>query len=236
MKKSLIVGIALAASALTACSSGTDTATSTSTTSATSAGTSTSVTASDTASADDTTAEGTADESAGESAGGSATGEPVVLDEQSTAWFSTFCGSVTSIQEKSQGMQSMQPDPAAAPAEQQTLLAAGVTDFGNTFKTAASDLGALPPATIEGGEELATGATTAFNQIGDAMIAAAEKYAATPVTDQASLQSASAALGTEVQSAAAGIQESMAPMQSILTPELGAAVEQIPGCEGIASS
>jgi hypothetical protein len=229
MKKSLIVGIALAASALTACSSGTDTATSTSTTSATSAGTSTSVTASDTASADDTTAEGTADESAGESAGGSATGEPVVLDEQSTAWFSTFCGSVTSIQEKSQGMQSMQPDPAAAPAEQQTLLAAGVTDFGNTFKTAASDLGALPPATIEGGEE-------PFNQIGDAMIAAAEKYAATPVTDQASLQSASAALGTEVQSAAAGIQESMAPMQSILTPELGAAVEQIPGCEGIASS
>lgn len=231
MKKSLIIGVALAASVLTACGSGTEgAATSSSTTSSSSVASVTSPSTEESSSAAETTEETTASDET------SATGEPVTLDEQSVAWFSTFCSSVTSIETSSQEMSTMQPDQTAAPTEQQAVLASGVTTYGQTFKTAATDIAAVPAATIEGGDELATGATTAFNQIGDAMIAAADKFAQTPVTDQASLQAAATTLGTDVQASAAGIQESLAPLQTILTPELGAAVQEIPGCEKIASS
>ena len=235
MKKSFIIGVALAASVLTACGSGTDgAATSSSTTSSSSMASVTSPSTEESSSMTETTEETTEETTASDET--SATGEPVTLDEQSVAWFSTFCSSVTSIETSSQEMSTMQPDQTAAPTEQQAVLASGVTTYGQTFKTAATDIAAVPAATIEGGDELATGATTAFNQIGDAMIAAADKFAQTPVTDQASLQAAATTLGTDVQASAAGIQESLAPLQTILTPELGTAVQEIPGCEKIASS
>lgn len=249
MKKTLIIGIALAASALTACSSGTDGAATTSSTSsaaatgsssaatgATSSMTSDEATSDEPTSDEPTSDQATADAGTSDETSADSTAEPVTLDAQSVAWFGTFCSSITSIEASSQTMGSMKPDATAAPTDQQATLAAGVTDYGDTFKKAASDIAALPPATIDGGDELATGATTAFDQIGDAMIAAADKFAATPVTDEASLQAAATTLGTDVQASAAGIQESLAPLDAILTPELGAAVQEIPGCEDVASS
>ncbi|WP_157970731.1 hypothetical protein [Nakamurella deserti] len=240
MKKTFVIGVALAASVLTACGGDTDgTATPSSTpTSATSTSTSSTPSVSSPATEDSSSAaqptESSEETTASDDA--SATGEPITLDEQSVTWFTTFCGSTTAIQEASSNVGSIQPDPAAAPAEQQATLATGVSDYGNVFKKAATDIAAVPPATIEGGQELADGATSAYGQVGDAMIAAAEKFAATPVTDQASLQAAATTLGTEVQASATTIQESLAPLESILTPELGAAVEKIPGCEEIAGS
>ena len=237
MKKTLIVGVALAASVLTACSSGNDGIATTSSSAATTSSSEATLAPSET---EDVTTEDmtTEDMTTGDTTTGDAdaTVEPVTLDEQSVAWFSTFCSAVTDIQVSSQDMTTMKPDLTAAPADQQELLASGVAEYGQTFKTAAADIASVPAATVDGGEQLAAGAAAAFDEIGDAMIGAAEKFAATPVSDLAGLQSAATTLGTDVQAAAAGIQESLAPMESILTPELGAAVEQIPGCEDIAGS
>ncbi len=239
MKKTFVLGVALAASLLTACGGEDGTAapssTSTSTTassspSSTSTSTSTSTSSSATSSSEDTSSASQSSDDA------SATGAPVELDEQSTAWFSTFCNSTVQIQQASSAMGQMQPDPSAPPADTQAALATGVKDFGNTFKTAAADIAAQPAPTIEGGDQLATGATDAYNKIGDDLIAAGDKFAATPVTDQASLQAAATTLATEIQASVQGIQEAVAPLDGILTDELGESVSQIPGCEEIAGS
>lgn len=239
MKNRLLIGAALAASLLlSACGGDTSGAATTSSTTTSTSSTSSSSSSSTPASSEsmesmDSSAMETMDSS---SAGSSSTVEPVTLDEQSVAWFSSFCGSTAKIQQASSAMSSMQPDATAPPAQTQVALAAGVKDFGTTFKTAATDLAALPAPTIEGGQQLATGATDAYNQIGDSLIAAGDKFAATTVTDAATLQSAAATLATEIQGSVAGIQEAVKPLESILTDELGAAVEQIPGCEGISGS
>ena len=236
MKKTFVIGVALAASLLTACGGESGTATTSSTSTASSTSSSPSSTSSSTSSSAPSSESEDTSSAAQSSDDSSATGAPVALDEQSTAWFSAFCGSTTKIQEASSAMSQMQPDPSAAPADTQAMLATGVKEFGTTFKTAASEIAALPAPTIEGGDQLATGATDAYNAIGDKLIAAGETFAATPVTDQASLQTAATQLATEIQSSVAGIQEAVKPLDSILTDELGESVKQIPGCEEIAGS
>ncbi len=237
MKNRLLIGSALAASlVLTACSGSTSTPPTTATTSTTSVSESTEsteITESTDTTESSTTAEPTDLETTGSETG---TVVPATLDDQSIAWFTTFCGSLTSIQESSASVGGLNLSPTTPPAEQQAALAAGVSDFGNKFKTAAADIGAMLPATITGGDQLAAGATTAFTKVGDSLIAAADTFASTSVTDLASLQSAGTALGSEIQASVTGIQESLAPLESVMTPELEAAVEQIPGCENIGSA
>lgn len=238
MKKNLLMGAALAASlVLTACggdTEGTATTASTSSSSTSSATTSSSSSsAAETSESMDSSSMETMESSSDDT---SSTVEPVTLDEQSIAWFTTFCGSTAKIQEASTAMGSMSPDPAAPPAETQTMLATSVKDFGTTFKTAASDLAAAPAPTIDGGDQLATTAADAYNKVGDSLIAAGDKFAQTPVTDAASLQAAATTLSTEIQGSVTAIQDAIAPLDTVLTDELGAAVEQIPGCEGISGS
>lgn len=162
--------------------------------------------------------------------------EPAALDEQTTNWFRTFCGSITDIGASATAMTSgiQSADATKTPAELQATFGGAVSEFGARFKAAAGMISAAPAPTIDGGVDLASGTVSAFTGVGETMIAAADTFKATPVTDTASFTAAAAALQTDVQAGLVSIQETLKPLQKALTPEIQAAVTKIPGCEDLA--
>lgn len=226
MKKSVIIGVALAASALTACSGGTDgTASTSSTSSSSSSSASAPSSSSSTASVseDTTTTESGDDTSTGTDA--------LVLDEQSTTWFTTFCNGFTGLKDSFTSVQSdLAGTSGDTPQAQQAAIATVISDLGTKLKGLATDTGSVPPPTVENGEQMATAAVDGFNAIGDAMINAADEFAATPVTDTATLQAAAVQLQTSLQEEATKAQTAFSAIDTSSEPGLDEAIGQIPEC------
>ena len=160
MKKHLLFVAVLVATLPTACSNATDSTTTVST---------------------DSTSSAAAPSSAEQATGTgdvSPTGETLVLDEQTTTWFATFCTGFTGLRDS---FASVQSDLAGAtgttPQETQAAVAAVITDLGTKLQGLATDTEALPPPTIENGQQMATAAVDGFNDIGAAMIGAADQFA-----------------------------------------------------------
>lgn len=228
MKKNLLVGAALAASLLlSACGGDTENATSTSST--------TSSTTSSAAPSSESTTSSAADTTGGSTDSGS-TVEPIALDAQSTAWFTNFCTGFTGLKDSFTSLEtSMSEVKATTPQEQQTAVAGLITELGTQLKGVASNSAAVPAPTIENGPQMAQAAIDGFNQIGDAMIAAATQFGQTPVTDEASLTAAATQLQTTLQTEAQKAQTAFSSIDTASTPGLDAAVTAIPECADLDS-
>ncbi len=221
MKKTLIAGLGAAVLTLTACGGGTDEATSSSSTTPVTAATSA------------TGAAPTADTS---SAGTDGSAGAVTLDEQSTTWFATFCTGFTGLEDSFSSIESDLADATGTTvAEKQAAVAGVISDLGTQLKGVATEAGSVPPPTIENGTEMAAAAVDGFNQIGDAMIAAADEFAQAPVTDEATLKAAATQLQTSLQQTAGEAQTAFSAIDMKEQPGLEEAVSAIPECAALNS-
>ena len=145
------------------------------------------------------------------SAGGSST----ELDEQSTAWFTTFCGGLS-------GLTELQNASSATPAEAGQLL----STLGSTLTQTAQQLAAAPPPTFDGGAEAAASAVQAMQQIGPTFVEFGQKAAAIQEGDTAAAQQ----FATE-------FQQQLQPLQGLsqvaVTPETQQAIAKVPACAGL---
>ncbi len=238
MKRSLVpvisaVGaVALAATALTACSSsigGQALAGSTLSTSSSSSSTteSTSVNSSTTATTTRTTESETTDEtttsedtSTSESTETSETGADG-LDAVTTEWFDTFCQGVTDM------AQYVSPDTSGQSlAEIQSTI---VTTYTNISFSAAStalslSLSTVPP--IEGGQELHDAAIARYSALSDVYSNGAATVSALVPTGEAELKSAVDAIEQEAA-------ESQTDLTAAIDPAVIAAAQELPDCQGV---
>ncbi len=133
----------------------------------------------------------------------------------------------------------MQSDLAGAtgttPQETQAAVAAVITDLGTKLQGLATDTEALPPPTIENGQSMATAAVDGFNGIGAAMIGAADQFAQTQITDEASLQAAATQLQTVLRDEATKAQSAFSAIDMESQPGLDEAIGAVPECSDMAS-
>lgn len=120
-----------------------------------------------------------------------------------------------------------------SPQERQAATAAVVADLGRKFEVLAADTAALPPPTFANGAQLATSAVAGFTGIGAAMVDAAHRFAAAPVTDTASLQDAATGLQTALQAEVAKAEETFSAIDTESAPGLDEAVGAIPECAAL---
>jgi hypothetical protein len=217
MKKSLILGAALVVSLLTGCSSDSGEG------------------AASTPSAATSSAE-PAPTSSPDATGGSSTGAAVELDEQSSAWFANFCTGFVGLRDSFSSVQTDLANAGGSTVEEKQAAAAGViSQLGEKLKSLATSAGALPPPTIENGEEMVTTAIDGFNTLGDSIIGAADEFARAPVTDQASFEAAATQLQTSLQTVFADTQSSFDAIDTMEQPGLDQAVAAIPECAEMAA-
>lgn len=246
-KKTLLIGSVLAAALLAGCSGtsndgnasagSTPAATSSSATSSSSSASAPSSSSSSSSTSSSTTASSstemtTEDETSAEETGSV---QPVALDDQSKVWFGTFCtgiaSSITGMGAAMGGATSAGTDPKA----QQATLAAAYQQIGTAFKDTAGQLDGLPAPTVDNGDKLASDLVSALSQLGDGYTTAAGNFAAAPVTDEASLSAAQDAFNTETQQYGEQMQAEFGDLETTLTPEINAAVDQLPECQAMSS-
>lgn len=235
MKKTLVIGSVLVTTLLAGCS-GTNNGGNADATSATSSST-TSTPSSVMSSAEATTADDS-------QATGSAEVVPAELDDQTKTWFTTMCGQLTILSTESDALStqlngdgSTATSAAAMSPDEATATQAAVTEafnkVGGDFATAATAIGANPAPTIEGGATVADTITTALAKIGTDLTAAGQQFGATAVTDDASLKAAQTSLNATVAPIYTTFVTTLSGVQTSITPEIGAAVGALPGCENI---
>jgi hypothetical protein len=142
------------------------------------------------------------------------------LDATSTAWFETFCGGLSGLTD----LQS-QASSISSPAQAGQLLG----DLGTALTSTGQQLSTLPPPTFQGGQELATTAVQALQQVGPAFTEFGQKAAALDPNDQAAAQQ----FGSEFQQQLSGLQ---GLTQIRLDPDTQEAVSQIPACAPLFSA
>ncbi|WP_111767890.1 hypothetical protein [Nakamurella deserti] len=223
MKNSLILAVALVVALLAGCGSDSDEGATTSVSPSVAAG------SSDPAPSSDAT-------TAGSSTAGSATAAAMQLDEQSTAWFANFCTGFVGLRDSFSSVQTDLANAGGTTVTEKQAAAAGViSGLGEKLKSLATSAGALPPPTIENGEQMVTTAVDGFNTLGDAIIGAADEFARAPVTDQASFEAAATQLQTSLQEVFADTQSSFAAIDTMEQPGLDQAVAAIPQCAEMAA-
>ncbi|WP_111767891.1 hypothetical protein [Nakamurella deserti] len=255
-RSTLLIGSVLATALLVGCSgtsndgnaSATNTTPTSSSTAApsstgsTSGSTSTSAsttTSEDTATTTDDETTSTDEETATGDAGDDSTGsvQPASLDEQSKAWFGTFCTGMTGAFGGMMGAMSgaMSTESAADPKATQAALVAAYQQIGTSFSDTASALDGLPVPTVENGDALAGDLIGALNALGEGYSTATEKFAAAEVTDEASLSAAMDAFTAETEEYGQQLETEFGDLENTMTPEIGAAVEALPECQMMAS-
>lgn len=244
-RKTLLIGSVLAAALLAGCSGTSNdgnasassspaatSASATSSSSSSSAPSSSSSSMTSSSATEMTTEMTTEDETTAEDTGSV---QPASLDDQSKVWFGTFCtgigGAVTGMGTAMSGATAAATDPKA---EQATYVAA-YQQIATAFKDTAGQLDGLPAPTVDNGDKLATDLVAALNQLGDGYNTAAGNFAAAAVTDEASLTAAQAAFATETQQYGEQMQAEFGDLETTLTPELNAAVDQLPECQSMTS-
>ncbi len=248
-RSTLLIGTALAAALLAGCSGtsndGNASAASTSSTSSTAAPssststTSTSTTSSTTTttSDEDTTAEETTsdEETTEDEATGSV--QAASLDDDSKVWFGTFCtgltGAFTGMMGAMGGM--MNTTAPSDPAATQATLVAAYQQIGTSFTETADSLEGLPAPGVENGEQLAQDLPAAMRKLGEGVTTAPDNFAAAQVTDEASLSAAMDAFSTETDQYSQELEAQFGDLDTILTPEIGEAVKQLPECQMMGS-
>lgn len=221
MRSRMTVVLSVAAAAVLAgCSSGATPAASSTTSAAVASSAPSSTTSSMASSAASSSDDETITAGTTVSPTGSATtvGQGVTtLDEQSAAWFTTFCGSVSEIgllQQKTQ---------ADSPAEAGQAL----QQFGQQITAAAQQMGQQPPPTFEGGPELSATAQQAFTQLGTSFSDFGTKLATLDPNDKAGAQQ----LASEFEAQMGQLQQlqNIQPDPAVLQ----AAVKQVPECAAL---
>jgi hypothetical protein len=243
MRRTGLIGVAVAAAvALAACgsnSAGTPTAASTAaTTAATSSAAAGGATSSEattsseamTSESTESSAEGTATESSSESADTGTESAATTttlhgsLDGATTDWFTSFC---TNLGPAMTSMTGMGTAMTGDPKEGQKTIADAFDKVGDAFSKTAADLSALPPPTIEHGDEIATKIIAAMGKAGPAYKAAAEKVRAATVTSSEDLQKVLSEAGQAAESALGDFDMG----NYDLDPALQAQIKEIPACK-----
>jgi hypothetical protein len=246
-RRTLLVGSVLAAALLAGCSgtpnngnaSAENTTPASTSASSTTSSTSTSSTSSGTteeSTSEDSTTEETTEESTEDETTGSV--EPASLDEQSKAWFGTFCtglsGAFTGMMGALGG--AMNTEAAAAdPKGTQTTLVTAYQQVATSFTDTAASLDGLPAPTVDNGEQIAEDMRGALAALGEGFGTATENFAAAEVTDQASLDAAMDAFTAETEQYTQELETQFGDLENAFSPEVSAAVEGLPECQMMGS-
>jgi len=143
------------------------------------------------------------------------------LDEATTTWFTTFCTSLADIG------QYTQPDTTGQSlTEAQSTVVTAYTGLSTGAAKAAVALQATEPPTITGGDEVAAGFVTGFQNLADVYGRGAQTVAALTPSTASDIKSAIEAVEQE----AKGAQPESMPD---LDPGVQSAVEQLPECSNL---
>ena len=219
VKRSSWISVLAAGGLLVAgCSSGSGTAAPANTVAAasTSSGSSTDNSSTDSSSTDSSSSDATSS-----SEDSSTQASAAELDEATTTWFTTFCTSLADIG------QYTQPDTTGQSlTEAQSTVVTAYTGLSTGAAKAAVALQAAEPPTITGGDEVAAGFVTGFQNLADVYGRGAQTVAALTPSTASDIKSAIDAVEQE----AKGAQPESMPD---LDPGVQSAVEQLPECSNL---